>query len=132
MKMPIDKEWYEKRAAAEGDHEIGVGGNRKTMTLNLTDEEIDQLQRLIDEHRGTVIPVPRGGLEPDWHLAFVSLRRRFRQLEKSSRKVIEEADRIHDGEPWPLKYRAPYQAITELRELLKHIGTPSPQPREVG
>lgn len=25
MKMPIDKEWYEKHAAAEGDHEIGAG-----------------------------------------------------------------------------------------------------------
>lgn len=25
MKMPIDKEWFEKRAAAEGDHAIGAG-----------------------------------------------------------------------------------------------------------
>jgi len=25
MKMPIDKDWYEKRAAAEGDLEIGAG-----------------------------------------------------------------------------------------------------------
>lgn len=25
MKMPIDKEWYEKRAAVEADHEIGAG-----------------------------------------------------------------------------------------------------------
>lgn len=46
MKMAIDKEWFEKRAAAEGDHEISVGGNRKTMTLNLTDEELAQLERL--------------------------------------------------------------------------------------
>lgn len=46
MKMPIDKEWFEKRAAAEGDHEIGAG-TRKTMTLNLTDEELDQLERLV-------------------------------------------------------------------------------------
>jgi len=131
MKLDITKEWFEKRAAAEGDHEIGAG-TRKTMTLNLTDEEIAELQKLIDDHRGVIIPVPRGGIEPDWHLAFVSLRRRFRQLEKASRKVIEEADRIHDNEPWPLKYRAPYEAITEMRELLKHIGTPAPSTREVG
>lgn len=25
MKMPVDKEWYAKRAAAEGDLEIGAG-----------------------------------------------------------------------------------------------------------
>lgn len=54
MKMPIDKEWYEKRAAAEGDHEIGVGGNRKTMTLNLTDEEIAELERLANPRRDAI------------------------------------------------------------------------------
>lgn len=48
MKLDITKEWLEKRATAEGDHEIGVGGNRTTMTLNLTDEEIAELEQLID------------------------------------------------------------------------------------
>lgn len=47
MKLPVDKEWFEKRAAAEGDLEIGAGGNRKTMTLNLTDDEIAELERLV-------------------------------------------------------------------------------------
>lgn len=48
MKMPIDKEWFEKRAAAEGDLEISAGGNRKTMTINLTDDELAQLERLVN------------------------------------------------------------------------------------
>jgi hypothetical protein len=54
MKMPIDKEWYEKRAAAEGDHEIGAGGNHKTMTLNLTNEEIAELERLVNPNREAI------------------------------------------------------------------------------
>lgn len=29
MKLPIDKEWFEMRAAAEGDLEIGVGRRRE-------------------------------------------------------------------------------------------------------
>jgi hypothetical protein len=45
MKLPIDKEWFEKRAAAEGDLEIGVG-RRLTSTINLTGEEIAELERL--------------------------------------------------------------------------------------
>lgn len=28
MKLPIDKDWFEKRAAAEGDLEIGAGRRR--------------------------------------------------------------------------------------------------------
>lgn len=44
MKLPIDKEWFEKRAAAEGDLEIGAG--RLTMTINLTQEEMQQLEQL--------------------------------------------------------------------------------------
>lgn len=46
MKMPIDKEWFEKRAAAEGDLEIGAGSHKLTMTLNLTDEEIEALEKI--------------------------------------------------------------------------------------
>jgi len=132
MKMPIDKDWFQNRAAAEGDHEIGAGGNRKTMTLNLTDEEIEQLQKLIDDHRGTIIPVPRGGVEPDWHDAFLRMRLRFKRLEQAASRVVAETDRIHDNEPWPVKYRAPYEAITVLRGVLAEVETPppSPQPRE--
>lgn len=70
-----------------------------------------------------VIPVPRGGIETDWHAACVLLRRRFRKLEKAAKAVISETDRIHDEEPWPLKYRAAYGAITTLRETLAEVGT---------
>lgn len=44
MKLPIDKEWFEKRAAAEGDLEIGAG--RLTMTINLSPEEMQQLEQI--------------------------------------------------------------------------------------
>lgn len=44
MKLPIDKEWFEKRATAEGDLEISAG--RLTMTINLSPEEMRQLEQL--------------------------------------------------------------------------------------
>lgn len=47
MKLDISREWFEKRAAAEGDLEIGAGSS-KTMTLNLTDEEIAELEKLVN------------------------------------------------------------------------------------
>lgn len=46
MKMPINKKWFEKRAAAEGDNDATTG-RRKTMTINLTDEEVAELERLV-------------------------------------------------------------------------------------
>ena len=42
----------------------------------------------------------------------------FGELQAAAQKVIDETDRIHDNEPWPVKYRAPYGAIVELRKLL--------------
>jgi len=135
MKMPIDKEWFEKRATAEGDHEIGVGGNRKTMTLNLTDEEIAQLQKLIDDHRGVIIPAPRGGMDPNWWEEWVKTTRAYNALAKAAQAVIDETKAIHDNEPWPLRYRAPYDAITKLSLALASADasiavTPSPSTRE--
>lgn len=50
MKLPIDKEWFEKRAAAEGDLEIGAG-RRLTKTLNLSAEELVELERLANPSR---------------------------------------------------------------------------------
>ncbi len=45
------------------------------------------------------------------------------ELQTAALKVVEETDRIHDNEPWPTKYRAPYGAIVELRALLtKQLG----------
>lgn len=74
----------------------------------------------------TTIPVPRGGIETDWHTACVLLHRRFRKLEKAAQAVISETARIHDNEPWPIKYRAPYEAITKLIETLAEVGTAYP------
>jgi hypothetical protein len=48
MKLEITKEWFEKRAAQEGDLEIGAG-KRLTSTLNLTDAEIANFERLAFE-----------------------------------------------------------------------------------
>lgn len=42
----------------------------------------------------------------------------FAELQSAAQKVVDETDRIHDSEPWPVKYRAPYGAIVELRQLL--------------
>lgn len=42
----------------------------------------------------------------------------FAELQAAAQKVVDETDRIHDSEPWPTKYRAPYGAIVELRQLL--------------
>ena len=46
------------------------------------------------------------------------LLRAFGELQAAAQKVVDETDRIHDSSPWPIKYRAPYGAIVELRQLL--------------
>lgn len=69
------------------------------------------------------IPVPRGGIEIDWHAACVLLRRRFRKLEKAANAVVKATDETHDNDPWPIKYRAPYGAIVKLRETIAEVGT---------
>lgn len=47
MSLDIDKDWFAKKAAEEGDLEIGAGG-RKTLTVNLTPDEIAILERLVN------------------------------------------------------------------------------------
>lgn len=69
--------------------------------------------------------MPRGGVETDWHAACILLRRRFRKLEKAAQAVLDEADNIHDTKPWPVKYQAPYAALTVLRSTLAEVGTPT-------
>lgn len=56
MKLEITKEWFEKRVAAEGDLDPTTGrpSTRKTMTLNLTDEEIAELERLANPNRDAI------------------------------------------------------------------------------
>lgn len=49
---------------------------------------------------------------------YAKLMSAFAELQAAAQKVVDETDRIHDSEPWPVKYRAPYGAIVELRQLL--------------
>lgn len=54
----------------------------------------------------------------------------FTELQTAALFVVTETDRIHDNDPWPIKYRAPYDAITKLRLVLaSQYGVRSPQPR---
>ena len=71
---------------------------------------------------------PRGGIEPNWWEVSMKLRRELKALRKAAQKVVDETDSIHDSEPAPTKYRAPYGAITELRAAL----SASPEPVAVG
>lgn len=49
-RKPIDlnvtKEWFEKRAALEGDHEIGAGSRKKTICVDPTSDELAELFRI--------------------------------------------------------------------------------------
>ena len=54
----------------------------------------------------------------DWRKRYDRMQSAFNELQVAANKVVAETDRIHDSEPWPQKYRAPYGAITELRTLL--------------
>lgn len=52
----------------------------------------------------------------------------FAELQAAAQFVVDETDRIHDNDPWPIKYRAPYDAITKLRMLLaSQYGVRSPR-----
>lgn len=53
MKLDITKEWFETRAAAEGDNDPTTG-RRKTMTINLTEDEIAELERLVNPNREAI------------------------------------------------------------------------------
>jgi hypothetical protein len=68
-------------------------------------------------------PRPRGGMETDWWAESVKLYRRLRKVERAAQAVVDETQKIHDGSPWPLKYRAPYGAITELIKVLSEQPT---------
>lgn len=83
------------------------------------------------------IPVPRGGLEPNWWEEWVKTTRAYNALAKAAQAVIDEAKAIHDNEPWPIRYRAPYEAITKLNEALAACDrsvavTPPPAKGKVG
>lgn len=44
--LKITKEWFEKRTALEGDHEIGTGRRKLTASIDPTPEELAELFRL--------------------------------------------------------------------------------------
>ncbi|CAN7301136.1 hypothetical protein LJR221_001498 [Agrobacterium tumefaciens] len=46
LDLTITKEWFEKRAALEGDHEIGAGARKITASIDPTPEELAELHRL--------------------------------------------------------------------------------------
>ena len=46
LDLNITKEWFEKRAALESDHEIGVGRRKLTASIDPTGEELAELHRL--------------------------------------------------------------------------------------
>ncbi len=64
------------------------------------------------------IPAPRGGIEPNWWEEWVKTTRAYNALAKAAQAVIDETDKIHDSDDAPIRYRAPYGAITKLREAL--------------
>jgi hypothetical protein len=65
------------------------------------------------------IPAPRGGLEPNWWEEWVKTTRAYNALAKAAQAVVDEAKSIHDNDPWPIRYRAPYEAITKLSAVLE-------------
>ena len=46
------------------------------------------------------------------------LMHQFGELQAAAQKVLDETDRILENDDFPLKYRAPYGALAELRTLL--------------
>ena len=76
-------------------------------------------------------PMPRGGGTHDWWAESVKLYRRLHKIEQAAQAVLDEADRIHDNDPYPIKYRAPYGALAQLRAVLSEQSTIDDRKREV-
>lgn len=77
MKMPIDKEWFEKRAAAEGDLEVGAGFS----IVNPSAADIKTMERLLLESL------------PGW------ARDRITALEKENEELLKWLATIRDYPP---------------------------------
>lgn len=63
-------------------------------------------------------PAPRGGIEPDYYEISVLQRRKYRKLQKAAQAVVDAMAEIHDKDPYPIKYRAPFGAIAALSKVL--------------
>ncbi|UYZ08576.1 hypothetical protein CFBP5507_06125 [Agrobacterium salinitolerans] len=46
LDLNITREWFEKRSALEGDHEIGAGRRKLTASIDPTPEELYELYRI--------------------------------------------------------------------------------------
>ncbi len=46
LDLDISKEWFEKRAVLEGNHEIGAGSRKKTVCIDPTPDELSELFRI--------------------------------------------------------------------------------------
>lgn len=51
--------------------------------------------------------------------ALVEELERAHRIIAAARHVVDEAARIHDTQPWPVKYAAPYGALVTLIEALE-------------
>lgn len=77
LDLNITKEWFEKRAALEGNHEIGAGRRKLTASIDPTPEELAELYRIA--HR-----IPEG-----WKLVPVEP---TEEMEKAGRKEAADCD----------------------------------------
>jgi hypothetical protein len=112
MKLPIDREWFEKRAAAEGDLEIGGGSHKLTMTLNLTDAEIAALEQVALEAL------------PAWARDRITVMR-------AALLAIRDADDIHPAS----STHDVEQSRHRFRDIARHAlagYAPAPQPNVMG
>jgi len=62
--------------------------------------------------------MPRGGVERNWWEEYQLLLRRFKKLGKAARQCVDEVDANLAKDDWPVKYRAPFEGLTNLREAL--------------
>jgi hypothetical protein len=106
MKMPIDKEWFERRAKAEADLEIGAGFS----VVNVTDADAAQMEVLAERALPKWAQDELARLRAialDMQDGYVEATERAEEAVKAANALQVEVDR----------YRAAY---------------PSPQPRAVG
>ncbi|EHK77735.1 hypothetical protein SM0020_12445 [Sinorhizobium meliloti CCNWSX0020] len=99
-----------------GDADEDVGQQLVERLLAAWRSSLSASPSPVDSRDGLI--APRGGIEPNWWEVSMKLRRELKALQTAAQKVIDETDAIHDSEPPPTKYRAPYGAITELRAAL--------------
>lgn len=96
---------------------------------------------LADKQQAGIKVMPRGGVERNWWKEYQLLLRQFKKLAKAARQCVEEVDANLAKDDWPVKYRAPFAGLTQLREALpetyeefkeRTASPPAPQVQEDG